>query len=371
MINQINKILKEACEKGLVDGVFSGVSAAVSRGKKRSRWRALYSGGWTRSDNQAVMVEHATLFDLASLTKALCTTLCVFHLIETGKLHWKDSLESMWDREIPPDKRTITLQQLLSHSSGLPAYHPYFQQFSPEYLPIYTSLLADKIIQEPLLYEPGSTCLYSDLGFILLGVIIEQQSGMSLETLFSKTITDPLNLSADLCFRPFTHTALNNVQRIAATERCAWRGKIMQGEVHDEHCWLMGGKAGHAGLFGTIEGVMILCERILDIWQDRSTHPAFSSTVLQYAVSAKHPVGSWCLGFDTPTPGISSSGTYFTPRSIGHLGFTGTSFWMDPEKDIIIVFLSNRIHPTRENTKIRQFRPFFHDALMEKLVGTP
>jgi CubicO group peptidase (beta-lactamase class C family) len=367
MKNQINKILNEACEKGLAEGVFSGVSAAVSRGKKGYRWRAFYSGGWTRSDDQAVMVARTTLFDLASLTKALCTTLCVFHLIETGKLHWKDSLASVWGREIPADKRALTIQQLLSHSSGLPAYKPYFQTCSPEYLPTHTALLVDKVIQEPLIYEPGSACLYSDLGFILLGAIIEQQTGTSLETLFNTTITDPLNLSADLFFRPLPRSPLNNVEKIAATEFCPWRGKIIQGEVHDEHCWLMGGKAGHAGLFGTIGGVMTICERILDIWQDRSTHPAFANRVLQYALSAKHTEGSWCLGFDTPTPGKSSSGTYFSPHSIGHLGFTGTSFWIDPDKDIIIVLLSNRIHPTRENTQIRQFRPFFHDVLMKNL----
>ena len=142
----------------------------------------------------------------------------------------------------------------------------------------------------------------------------------------------------------------------------------MQGEAHDEHCWLMGGVAGHAGLFGTLRGVMGLCAMILDVWNNRgkASFPC-GQELLREALTTRHKNGSWCLGFDTPTPGHSSSGQYFSPQSVGHLGFTGTSFWIDPLHDIAIVLLTNRVHPSRINEKIRIFRPYFHDYIMERL----
>jgi CubicO group peptidase (beta-lactamase class C family) len=206
------------------------------------------------------------------------------------------------------------------------------------------------------------------LGFILLGALIENIAGVDLETLFSNCIINPFNRSLDLRFLSLENELKINKELVAATENCGWRKKQLQGEVHDEHCWLMGGVAGHAGLFGSIEGVMALCEDILDIWKDRTVHPAFPNALLQRALEKKHPKESWCLGFDTPS-GVSSSGRHLSPRSVGHLGFSGTSFWIDPEKDIVIVLLTNRIYPTKDNIKIREYRPFFHNYIMEKILS--
>jgi CubicO group peptidase (beta-lactamase class C family) len=127
----------------------------------------------------------------------------------------------------------------------------------------------------------------------------------------------------------------------------------------------MGGVAGHAGLFGTAQGVSRLCECLLDVWKGRCIHPAFDPVILRHALEAKNPQGVWSYGFDRPTPGASSSGQFFSAASVGHLGFTGTSFWIDPVQNVVVVLLTNRVHPTRENIQIRSFRPWFHDQIME------
>jgi len=229
--------------------------------------------------------------------------------------------------------------------------------------------ILENILGESLVYETDSTSVYSDLGFILLGRIIEIVSETELDQLFKEKISKPLGMESQLLFCPIDRKKKVERLDVAATEDCPWRKSIIQGEVHDEHCWLMGGVAGHAGLFGTIEGVLGLCELLLDVWKGDANHPAFAAELLRYALTQKHPSSGWCLGFDTPTPGVSSSGRFFSPASVGHLGFSGTSFWIDPEKDVIIVLLTNRIHPSRENVKIRQFRPYFHDQLMEIVSG--
>jgi len=370
MKNQLNIVLKKACEKGLAEGVYSGVSAAVSVVKEKVRYQGWFSGGITRRDQSGVPVERSTLFDLASLTKPLCTTLCTLSLITSGKINWKDNVLSLLDFEISQDKNKISIENLLHHASGLPAYKPYFLEFKPQPSKENIFPLLRKILDEPLLYSSGARCLYSDLGFILLGALIEQIATVSLDNFYKENIIDPMQLAENILFLPIKERSRGEKKAIAATENCPWRQRILQGEVHDEHCWLMGGVAGHAGLFGTATGVLHLCERLLDCWQERAHHPAFSNEQLRYALNWKKGDESWHLGFDSPTPGLSSSGQYFSSQSAGHLGFTGTSFWMDPTRSIVVVLLTNRVHPVRNNIKIKAFRPYFHDFLMEKICGT-
>lgn len=370
MQNQLNIVLKRACEKGLADGVYSGVSAAVSVVKEKVRYQGWFSGGVTRGDQSGLPVERSTLFDLASLTKPLCTTLCTLALIHSGKIHWKDNISSLGNFKIPKNKTSISIENLLYHASGLPAYQPYFLEFEPQPSRANIFPLLDKILIEPLLYSSGTRCVYSDLGFILLGALIEQIATVSLDSFYQKNIIEPLHLAENILFLPLKEGVRGEKKAIAATENCPWRQKVLQGEVHDEHCWLMGGVAGHAGLFGTATGVLHLCERLLDCWQERVDHPAFSNELLRYALNWKKGGESWHLGFDSPSPGQSSSGQYFSSQSAGHLGFTGTSFWMDPTRNIVVVLLTNRVHPSRENVKIKTFRPFFHDYVMEHLCAT-
>ena len=360
---QLNKTLETVAIQGLTEGVFCGMSAGISVGHKGNRFRTVFTGGKTRFDARGEPIDKTTFFDLASLTKPLSTVLSTLHLVDKGKLAFEDSL----DQFFPGKLRNISIENLLQHTSGLPAYSPYYQHFLPRQSKKNQAQLLDRIVEEQLAYATGSTSVYSDLGFILLGHVLEQCGGKSLEILFERLIARPLGIENELRFLPIGSHSQPAGAGVAATESCDWRGATLQGEVHDEHCWLMGGVAGHAGLFGSIEAVLLVCELLLDIWKGYASHPAFNRDLLCRALTQKHPHSGWCLGFDTPTPGASSSGRYFSPASVGHLGFSGTSFWIDPEKEVIIVLLTNRIHPTRDNNKIRAYRPYFHDQLMEKV----
>lgn len=362
---QLNNILTSLASIGLEHGVFCGISAGVSFGAGDKRVRAFYSGGVTRNDALGIDINASSLFDLASLTKPLCTVLCALHLIDKGKLHWQSALGNCY----PADKQAITMQHILQHTSGFPAYCPYYKNFSAYQHQNNKKRLLDIISRESLSYETGSTSVYSDLGFMVLGKIIEERSERPLHHLFCSKIATPLGLADQLKFLPLKNNLEIAHNQIAATEVCPWRKKTLQGEVHDEHCWLLGGVAGHAGLFGTVEAVVRLCECLLDIWKGRASHPAFAAPLLMHALSSKHQHSSWCFGFDTPSTGTSSSGKYFSPQSVGHLGFSGTSFWIDPEREVVVVLLTNRIHPSRENIKIRQFRPVFHNKIMELIIA--
>ncbi len=369
MKKQLDKYLREACWQGLDKGVFSAVAAAVSLHQDGVWQRTSWCGGKTRLDRSGVQVEPGTLFDLASLTKPLCTTLSVLPLLANGRLDWQDSIERLLPGLDCTGKGDIRLWHLLNHCSGLPAYYPYYKELPAIWSKSRKNWIQQRILAEPLLHEPGEECLYSDLGFLLLGAVIEKQSGQSLDVWYERNIIKPIGLSGNIGFLPLDRTLSRASVQIAATEDCQWRHKVMQGEVHDEHSWLLGGVAGHAGLFATLGGVTSLCECIVDLWQDRAVHPAIPQSVLRQALEHHHSRSDWALGFDRPSPGASSSGRYFSPRAVGHLGFSGTSFWMDPERDILIVLLTNRVHPTRTNEKIRQFRPYFHDHLMQGVIS--
>jgi len=366
MKDQINIALRTLCGQAVAEGLCSGISAGVSLAGKKARFNCVYGCGSTRFDHLGQEVNEQTMFDLASLTKPLCTALSTFALIDAGLFTWQSACLSRLDPDLSGEKNEISIEHLLAHSSGLPAYQPYYQGFEPMVGRENIATLLRLILAEPLIHPPGSQSIYSDLGFILLGRLIELYAGQPLYHVFRQAITGPLGLDRHLRFLPLGAVGQGEQECIAATEQCQWRQIIMQGEVHDEHCWLMGGVAGHAGLFGTAGGVLSLCEHLLDCWRGRTRHPSFADGLLRQALEWRDDAGRWGLGFDRPTPGQSSSGRTFSPNSVGHLGFTGTSFWIDPERELIVVLLTNRVHPSRENTKIRQFRPYFHDYLLEK-----
>ncbi len=305
-----------------------------------------------------------TFFDIASLTKPLATTLIVLSLMGEGKLDWDDPLEKLFSGPLPAEKRKITLEHLLSHSAGLAAHKPFFRHLKSQSPHERAEEIINAVLREPLVYPPGSGCLYSDLGFLLLGRIVERAAGgMGIAEIFSRKISKPLGIAKEIFFRSQAHRGEG--EQFAATESCPWRGRTLQGEVHDEHAWCMGGAAGHAGLFATNRGVLQLTEYILNLRLGRISDELIRRADLLRCLQRIHPDHSWARGFDTPSSSGSSSGSYFSPDSVGHLGFTGTSFWIDPERDIIVVLLTNRVHPTRENRGIREFRPRCHDAVME------
>ena len=365
--DSLDKALKPLFKNALEKKVFSGAATAVFFKERGEEKRLIQSFGKTRNDRKGTKINNKTLFDLASLTKSLCTTLCILSLIEKEKLDWKFCLKDVIKDKIPLSLQEINIEQLLSHSSGLIDYRPFFRDFEPVYCKKTKKNILRAVFNEPLAYRPGEKCLYSDLGYIILGEIVEQVSGKNLDRYFEREITKPLRLEKKIFFRPISSSKEKQVTNIAATEKCPWRKKILQGEVHDEHCWLMGGIAGHAGIFGTAGGVLTMTENILNQWQGKREHPAYSKRLLQKALGWKKKKQTWSMGFDRPSATDSSAGNYFSPTSIGHLGYTGTSFWIDPERELIVVLLTNRIHPTRKNEKIKKFRPFFHDTVVKSL----
>lgn len=307
-------------------------------------------------------------YDLASLTKPLATALSIVALVGEGKISLEGKITDYLPAVLPEDKWEITIYQLLNHSSGLPAHRPYFEEL--ESLPAAgrKEKLLGLISAEKLAAPPGTTAIYSDLGYLLLGLIIEELAGVGLERYFQDKIVGPLGLGEGIFFNP-PGRARKARETFMPTEDCPWRGRVLQGEVSDENCWVLGGVAGHAGLFGNIESVLSLTCAIMDIWQGKREHPCLRRKDLAFFLEAQSQVAGspWALGFDRPTPGSSSSGQYLSPRSVGHLGFTGTSFWIDPDKGLVVVLLTNRVHPSRENLLIREFRPLFHDRVVELL----
>ncbi|MDD3617770.1 MAG: serine hydrolase [Desulfobulbaceae bacterium] len=353
---------------GLKKCVFPGAAVGLYHdGQVESTFIRVY--GRTRNDEKGVAVVPETLFDLASLTKPLCTALGVLCLLQEGKIRLESRLAEVCNYTLRPEFKDTTIRQLLSHSSGLPGYKPLYASFAPVVNKENKAGILKAILKEKLAYGPGTKCVYSDLGFILLGEVIETVGGQPLDVFFRRRITGPLGLEKQIYFRPVSLFAGREANNIAATEECPWRGRLMQGEVHDEHSWLMNGVAGHAGLFGTIGGVLSLVGHLLRQWRGKASHPEFSGYLLGQALTRQYADQTWCLGFDTPSSGHSSAGRYFSPHSAGHLGYTGTSFWMDPDRGLAVVLLSNRVHPTRTNERIKRFRPLLHDKVVEAVDG--
>jgi len=307
-----------------------------------------------------------TVFDLASLTKPLVTVPAVMELIQADKLNLDDTLGGI----LPPfgktDKSAITIRQLLAHDSGLPDYRPYFRtlrDISPEKR---QEQLRGLLLAEPLLYPPGRKTLYSDLGFMILQWVVESVAGQRLDRFVSETIFRPLGLQ-NLYFIDLA--AVRRPAAYAATECCNWRGLLLKGAVHDDNAFAMGGIAGHAGLFGTAQDVYGLLTTLLAVYQGCQRTSVFRPAVVRMFLD-RPPNAERALGFDAPAATEASCGRYFSKQSVGHLGYTGTSFWMDLERSIIVILLTNRVHPSRDNVRIRAFRPVLHDAVMKGILKT-
>ncbi|MFQ5598331.1 MAG: serine hydrolase domain-containing protein [Nitrospiria bacterium] len=327
-----------------------------------------------------------TLFDLASLTKPLATAAACAELLKRHVLKLENPVANYLPGFNTDGKREITLFHLLNHSAGLPDWKPYNKDIAQRETrehgflgsPEAKAAVYRMAQQEPLIAAPGEKSLYSDIGFILLGAVIEHATGLSLdqfcdETLFSRFETDTA------FFIPTNNPDPNLFDRtIAATEDLPWRKGIVRGIVHDDNAYAMGGVAGHAGLFSTATGVYRLVRAWLDSLEgsgplDRETARRF---VTRQEGEHAPKKSSWGLGWDTPSrpkqPGNesrSSAGRYFSLASFGHLGYTGTSIWVDRQEDLVVILLTNRVHPSHENKQIQSFRPALHDIIFEAFVG--
>jgi CubicO group peptidase (beta-lactamase class C family) len=293
-----------------------------------------------------------TIFDLASLTKVIATTTVCMRLVEAGRLQLDAPVRAWVPAWRGADRAAVTVRHLLEHASGLPAHAELFRRLAG------AEAFESAICDMPLAYEPGSRSIYSDLGFILLGFILERAGDRSLDDEFA-SIADH--------FGDFVgfHPPDLRIGKIAPTENDPWRGRLLRGEVHDENAAALGGVAGHAGLFGTAAAVGAFARSVLTTFRE-ATWMATPALMREFAARTGVPGSSRALGWDTMLP-TSSCGTRMSPTAIGHTGFTGTSLWIDWERDLYVVLLTNRVHPSRDNAALAARRPAFHDALVSAL----
>ena len=365
-----------AFQEAVTQGVFPGAVVLVSKDEEVIYEKAF---GFRSLIPEKTPLQANTIFDLASLTKPLATTIAVMLLVREKKIHLDDRVT----RFVPTfgvfGKSPVTFRHLLNHSSGLPAWKPYYEEIVKSEKAGRINFVASQaaknyvmqqIHREKAMSSPGTQALYSDLGFMLLGEIVEVVSGWTLDRFCHERIFKPLGLRST-AFVDLTQLRTRRLQpveeMIAPTENCPWRKKILCGEVHDDNAYAVGGVAGHAGLFSSVRDIGYLLDRLnrCVLGKDSFLPQSLVNEFLAKDESVKN--STFALGWDTPSPTKSASGNYFSPRSVGHLGFTGVSVWWDLEKNCYIILLTNRVHPSRKNEKIRDFRPHVHDLIMKAL----
>jgi serine-type D-Ala-D-Ala carboxypeptidase len=341
---------------GIDQRAFPGAAVAIAHQGKLIAHKGL---GHFTYDARSPAVAAETVYDLASVTKVVATTTACMILHDRGLFQLDQPII-----ELLPDfaaknsssedpRRQVTLRMLLAHSSGLPAYIKLFQ----------TAHNKDDLLQQALRVlltaEPGSRAEYSDIGFILLGQAIEKLAGEPLDQFCQREIFAKLNL-AQTCFNP----PAEQKPTIPPTEDDrTFRHRLIQGEVNDENAFVMGGVASHAGCFSTALDVSVFAQCMLQ----GGTPLVKKETLEIFTRRQDSPPGtSRALGWDTPSQ-PSQSGRYFSSRSYGHLGYTGTSLWIDPDRQLSVTLLTNRTWPDRGSQSIKQFRPAFHNAVIESL----
>jgi CubicO group peptidase (beta-lactamase class C family) len=343
---------RQILERAAADRAFP--AAVVEVGSiTRPLWREAF--GHLSFTPDAAPAAEDTVFDLASLTKVLVTTPLVIRLVERGRLGLDDPVAhhlATWrdaDASSP-----ATLRDLLSHCSGLPDYAPLFEQHAGR------REFEQAICSLPLAYPPRSASIYSDLGFILLGFILDDVAPLPVQF---DALKRQMGGAQDLQFSP--PTAWH--RRTAPTRADPWRGRVLTGEVDDNNAWALGGVAGHAGLFGTAEAVGEHARHLLQVLSGR--RGAFDTQTARMFVSRRSgiPKCSRALGWDTMLL-TSSCGVRMSPQAFGHTGFTGTSLWIDPVTEVYVVLLTNRVHPTPDNEAIKSVRPAVHDAVLEEMT---
>ena len=367
--------IQAAMEQAVRDGVFPG---GVLAGRCDGEVRILLPVGRLSFGSTDDVVQDTTIYDLASLTKPLVTVTSVLVLVQAGTLELDAAIGNVLVELKGRPIASASVRDLLNHRSGLPGWRPLYERLDAEGLAwgraepgVVRQAVLRLIRDEPLVSPIGEQNLYSDLGFILLGCAVERASGLLLDEYFHRTVAQPLG--ADSLFFNRTAAAASQAPTgraglLAPTEWDERRARMLKGEVHDENAAAMGGVAGHAGLFGTAASVLAVSGAWLAAYHDdRSILDR--RLVHEFTSKPSRPAGSsWALGWDTPTA-PSSSGVHFSMQSFGHLGFTGTSLWIDPIRKLEVVLLTNRVHPSRTNDSIRAFRPLIHDLVYRELVG--
>jgi CubicO group peptidase (beta-lactamase class C family) len=362
---------------GIAYGAAPGAELAVGR-----YGRLVYMGGAGHLDTASAspVPNDSTLWDLASLTKVIGTTTAAMILQEEGKLDLDTSVHDYLPELDAPDKADITVRMLLEHRSG---FRPDILFWKPT--PGDSTPMA-RIDADSLIYAPGDSSVYSDLNFILMAKIVERLTGTPLDRFLLERVWGPLGMRdtgfnpllppgqqipADTnCTAALSHATPQRLARIAFTEVDTWyRHMHVHGIVHDENACALGGVAGHAGLFSSARDLAVFAQMMLNGGEYGGVRILHPNTIARWT-ARRHKGSSRATGWDTPS-GHSSAGRYFSPRSFGHTGFTGTSIWMDPQRGLFVILLTNRVDPTRANTKIFRLRREVADAVQSAILDAP
>jgi CubicO group peptidase (beta-lactamase class C family) len=370
--------VEDAFEVAIGQGTIPGGVVLVGRGDEVVFNRAF---GFRSLLPEKSPMRPDSIFDLASLTKPLATTTALMLLVREKKIRLEDRVNRFVPNFGVFGKTHITIRHLLAHCSGLPPWKPFYKEIinaeksgKPNFVASRAgkSFVFEGIHREKPVAPQGTRMLYSDLGFMLLGEIVEEISGRTLDRYCQERIFDPMGLQSTF-FVDLTVLRLRRVrppkEMIVPTEKCPWRKRILCGEVQDENAYAMGGVAGHAGLFSSAQDVHKLIGRLKRCYDGLDSFLPADVVRRFYARDDTVEESTYALGWDTPASTDSSSGSCFSATSVGHLGFTGVSIWCDLEKNCHIILLTNRVHPTRENDGIHKFRPHIHDLIMKTLAN--
>lgn len=345
-------------------GVFPGGVLLVAR-DGAIQFHEAY--GWRNLFTRQVVTTD-TVFDLASLTKPLATTPSLMVLAQQSRLALDEPIGKRHRWLKGSGKEEISIRALLNHSAGMPAYRPFYRDLQKLAAADRGEALKRALAGVSQEGSVGQQTVYSDLGFMLLGLLVEEITRQRLDEYAHNAVFAPLGVDRQGEPRLFFIDASSPLSRVpenvAATEICPWRTRLLEGVVHDENAFAMGGVAGHAGLFGDALGVFQVAQAMLDAYSGNNPNGLLRTETVRrfFHRSAR---GSRPLGFDAPSEKDASCGRHFSDHTVGHLGFTGTSLWIDLDNAVIVVLLTNRVHPSRRNERIRTFRPALHDAVME------
>jgi CubicO group peptidase (beta-lactamase class C family) len=363
-------------DRAISGGILGGQKIYSAAAAIASKQGAIFHRGVYGQLNWETVPKRTTfdsLFDISSLTKPLATGLAVMQLVAKGRLaldkpvsqFLKDASFAPWDK--------ILLEHLLDHTSGLVSHRPFWEPLKKDQEDTGVKLLATRAgearIREAVLRLPpqrpvGEASIYSDLNFMILGWVVESIVGKRLNQHVQNEIYKPLGLN-NLFFMDLTDDKRPHGKRaFVATEHSQWRRKTLIGEVHDPNAWAMGGVAGHAGLFATVDDVHRLGQLLLDSYLGKPDAPFHTATVRRFFTRSKRTVNkTWALGWDTPSPRDSLAGSRMSRSSVGHFGFTGCSIWIDLQHEGVTVLLTNRAHPTPDGKDdfMRKLRPHVED----------
>jgi CubicO group peptidase (beta-lactamase class C family) len=347
--------LDSVIKAGIADHATPGATIAVAR---RGRIVLLKGYGHTDWASGAPAATDSTMYDMASLTKVVATTTAAMMLEEEGKLNIDRTVASYLPEYDVPDKRAITVRMLLTHASGIRSNHPLWKEAKGR------EQYFAGMVKWPLVREPGSAVEYTDWNMVLMQFIIERLTGQTLDQFVQARVFGPLGMRDTQYNPPETLKP-----RIAPTETEDFRGGQVWGVVHDETAWVLGGVSGNAGLFSSARDLAVFVQMLLNGGSYGGAQLIKPATIARWT-ARQRPDASRALGWDTPSP-QSSAGRFFSMRSFGHTGFTGTSIWADPERELLVVLLTNRVNPTRDNQKIGPLRRAVADIVQQAVLDSP